>query len=218
MNNRITTFGIIEYKNLNPEKSSDKLKYNIICKVQYDLMNYYLLLSKTAIFFDKDNPFKELYYNTDKKKLAWSKNSSEFKNVETITAPGYSPHVTVNARDIPDFKKASEKWGYRNKHKIKLIIDTRVRTDNGYLLLDVYSEELEDLRTKLGFNSKFPSRDNGKFHITIGLVNAAKMQEERTERNIKRKEKIFKKEEEKPEIKEIPKKKKFKIIIKKKSE
>lgn len=208
--NTITTFGVIEYRNLNPEKSSDSLKYNIICKVQYDLMNYYLLMSKTALFFDKDNPFGELYYNKNKKKLAWNKEKSEFKNIETITAPGYSPHVTVNAKDIPDLKNAEEKWGFRNKHKIKLDIDTRVRTDNGYLLLDVYSKELEEIREKLGFKGRFPSRDKGCFHITIGLVNAAKMQEERTKRNI---EKQKKKE---TVITPPVKKKKFKIIIKKK--
>lgn len=175
-----TIEGVIKYTELHPEKSNDKLKYQIKLEIKdRSLLFYYLALAKKELF--EKRPVEDRHYPELKKgNLKWDK--SDLSDVKTLDQPGWKPHVTVNWKDVP---KNLENWGLGEGQKVSVNVEsTKIfRENKDYLFIVVQSTKLEQLRVALGLSPR-PSTDKHGFHLTLALVNQVEMQERRTKQNL----------------------------------
>jgi len=91
------------------------------------------------------------------------------KYIATPNPQRYNAHITVVRNEIP---KNLENWKKYDNCKITFLYSTVIQTNNIYFWLNVYSEELSNIREELGLQktSEFsrPPSDEECFHITIG--------------------------------------------------
>ena len=81
----------------------------------------------------------------------------------------YDAHITVSRKETPTKLK---NWAKYEDKEIAFTYSPDIQTDGIYYWLNVYSEELEDIRLELGLHrrSRLSKPPNGEksFHITIG--------------------------------------------------
>ena len=72
----------------------------------------------------------------------------------------YGPHISVVKGELP---RNIEFWNSLNGQSAEILYTNQVRVEQGYAFLDVRSEELAEVRRKLGFDTIKMS-----YHLSLG--------------------------------------------------
>ena len=76
----------------------------------------------------------------------------------------YTTHITIVRLGI---ETANNNWLYRDQEIISIWYSPIIYSDNTYLFLDAWSDDISEIRIKLGLPQY---RFNNCYHITIGNV------------------------------------------------
>jgi hypothetical protein len=86
-----------------------------------------------------------------------------------LNPPRYAPHISVVRKEVP---KDLTTWGLHHGKRIKFEYSPIVDNDHTYWWLRVFSDELCEIRTKMGLlphgRLSRPPDDRKCFHTTIG--------------------------------------------------
>lgn len=82
--------------------------------------------------------------------------------IETNTASPWGTHISVIKGEYPPRPFS---WGAWNGYEVSFKYVNVIRYDNGkHAWIDVYSDDLNDLRASLGYSEK------ERFHLTVGRL------------------------------------------------
>lgn len=79
------------------------------------------------------------------------------------TRQRYDSHITIVRLGV---EQTDQNWLYRDGEEIEFKYDSQIKFVEPYFFLDVWSDDIADIRTKLGL-PVYRFKDNPCYHITI---------------------------------------------------
>lgn len=129
-------------------------------------MNFGLHKSKGIISYDNTNKLKLIVKIDPGIYMLYRK---LIPKAQHYNPQKYSPHISVVRNETPPNMNF---WGKYEKKETEFFYTSQVQKSQNYIWLNVYSEELEKIRTELGLKNDLYEKTHPNFiktfHITLG--------------------------------------------------